>query len=256
MNTTVISLMMMMMILGLYFCSAAKCGESVQPGKGKLAKQAKISRAKAQEAALGKVGGGTVFDCELEQMKGKLIYSIDISQNKLIKEVHIDAETGAVLSVESETVISEMQERAGDGAKDLFGKSADNKIYAHSLVNKVMIDNPDLLVLGLHAVAPGARDETMIASNLDRIGKKDDADDIAVATERKTILAPNLKESNKFEVQIPLMDASNRIIGATGLVFKYKTGDDELILHEKALKIRNELAKQIPDLAALFKSWK
>lgn len=135
-----------------------------------------------------------------------------------------------------------------------YKKAADNKIYAQFLVNELMSANHDLLVVGLHAVAPKATDETMIASNLDRIGKKDDYDDIAVATLRKTILAPNLKEPDKFEVQVPLKDAKGNVIGATGLVFKYHQGDDEIKLHARALSIRDELAQKIPDLAALFKA--
>lgn len=133
------------------------------------------------------------------------------------------------------------------------GKAAANKIYAQQLVNKLMVSNSDLLVVGLHAVAPNAKRETMIASNLDRIGKEDDADDIAVATTGKTILAPNLKEPDKFEVQVPLKDRKGKLIGATGLVFKYKHGDDELKLHARAIAIRDELAQKIPNLAALFK---
>lgn len=133
-----------------------------------------------------------------------------------------------------------------------WGKASDNRIYAQKLVNRLMVQYPELLVVGLHAVAPGAKDETMIATNLDRVGKLDDEDDIAVATERKTILAPNLKESNKFEVQVPLKDEAGRIIGATGLVFQYRAGDDQLELHRKALAIRGQLQQQIPDLASLF----
>ncbi len=138
-------------------------------------------------------------------------------------------------------------------AAEPYKKAIDNKIYAQSLVNELMSGNHDLLVVGLHAVAPKAKAETMIASNLDRIGKKDDDDDIAVATCRKTILAPNLKEPDKFEVQVPLKDKKGNVIGATGLVFKYQQGDDELKLHARALLIRDELARKIPDLSALFR---
>ena len=133
-----------------------------------------------------------------------------------------------------------------------WGKAADNKILAQAVVNDTMAAHADLLVVGLHTIAPGAKDETMIASNLDRIGKKDDDDDIAVATERKTILAPNMKESNKFEVQVPLLDSQGNVIGAAGLVFKYKAGDDELDLHARALAIRAEMAKRFASKDALF----
>jgi hypothetical protein len=142
--------------------------------------------------------------------------------------------------------------RAQTPAAPVLGKAADNKIYAQKLVNELMAKNPDLLVVGFHAVAPGATEQKMIASNLDRIGKDDDDDDKAVVTERKTICVPNAKESNKFEVQLPMTDASGAIIGAYGFVFLYKAGDDEVELHRKGVVLRDRLAKKIPSLAALF----
>ena len=93
----------------------------------------------------------------------------------------------------------------------------------------------------------------MIASNLDRIGKKDDEDDLAVAHERKTILAPNMKDPTKFEVAVPLHDASGKTIGSLSTVFKYTAGDDEVKMHKAALAIRDDIAKKIPNTAALFK---
>ncbi len=134
-----------------------------------------------------------------------------------------------------------------------LGKAADNKIYAQQLVNQLMAMNDELLVVGLHAVVPGQKDETMIATNLDRVGKKDDDDDIAVANEHKTICGPNLKESTKFEVQVPLKDSKGNWLGAAaGFVFKYHTGDDEVVMHIKALKYRDYLAANTPDLATLL----
>jgi len=77
---------------------------------------------------------------------------------------------------------------AAAAADPAFGKAADNAIYAQQLVNEQMAKHPELLVLGMHAAKPGAKDSHMIAANLDRIGKADDDDDLAVARERKTIL--------------------------------------------------------------------
>lgn len=133
-----------------------------------------------------------------------------------------------------------------------WGKAADNKIFAQTLVNDTMAAHPELVVMGLHAVAPGQKDEKMIATNLDRIGKKDDDDDIAVATEGKTILAPNLTDPHKFEVQVPLLDSSGRTVGSIGFVFKYHAGDDQIEFHKKAFAIRADLAKRISDHDALF----
>jgi hypothetical protein len=141
---------------------------------------------------------------------------------------------------------------AAEAPAPVLGKAADNKIYAQKLVNEVMAKNPDLLVVGFHAIKPGTKDQVMIASNLDRIGKEDDDDDKAVVNERKTICVPNAKESNKFEVQVPMKDATGAIIGAYGFVFLYKAGDDEVELHRKGVVLRDSLAKKIPNLAALF----
>lgn len=139
-------------------------------------------------------------------------------------------------------------------ADQALGKAADNAIYAQKLVNEQMTKHPELLVIGMHASKPGVKESTMIASNLDRIGKVDDEDDLAVARERKTILAPNLKEPTKFEVAVPLKDASGKVIGSLSTVFKYSAGDDEVKMHAAAVAIRDEMAKQIPSVAALFKT--
>jgi len=133
-------------------------------------------------------------------------------------------------------------------------KPGENHIVAQQFVNDLMAKYPELVVVGLHATVPGAKEETMIATNLDRVGKVDDDDDIAVANEHKTILAPNMKDPHKFEVQVPLKDTAGNFLGAScGLVFKYNAGDDEVQLHIKALAIRDELAKKTPNLATLLK---
>src|SRR5215472_9620059 len=90
------------------------------------------------------------------------------------------------------TVMVVCASRAPALADQPLGKAADNAIYAQQLVNEQMAKHPELVVIGVHAAKPGAKKSTMIASNLDRIGKADDDDDLAVAHERKTILAPNL----------------------------------------------------------------
>jgi len=132
-------------------------------------------------------------------------------------------------------------------------KASANAILAQKLVNELMAAHAELVVVGLHAVAPGATEETMIATNLDRVGKKDDDDDKAVAVEHKIILAPNLKDPAKFEVQIWLKDASGKqLAAAAGFVFRYKQGDSEIVMLTKALAFRDELARKTPSLEALF----
>ncbi|MDB6170680.1 MAG: hypothetical protein JWM88_3544 [Verrucomicrobia bacterium] len=135
-----------------------------------------------------------------------------------------------------------------------LGRAADNKILAQQIVNDLMKSHPELILCGLHAVAPGAEAQTMIASSQDKIGKSDDDDDVAVTKERKMILVPNAKEPNKFEVQVPLQDSGGNVIGACAFVFRYQAGDDEVPLLVKAKQIRDDIAKRLPNRDALFRS--
>jgi uncharacterized membrane protein YkoI len=67
--------------------------------------QAKLSLSDARAKALALVPG-TVRAKELEHERGRWIYSFEIKPvgetRKLIKEVNIDADTGAVVSIETE----------------------------------------------------------------------------------------------------------------------------------------------------------
>lgn len=87
----------------------------------------KIRREAAQASALAKVPGGTVKDGELEKENGKLIWSFDIAipGSKDIKEVAVDAITGAVLSVDTETPADQAKEAAEDAAKAKKGEDKD-----------------------------------------------------------------------------------------------------------------------------------
>jgi uncharacterized membrane protein YkoI len=88
--------------------------------QAELQAQAKISREQAQQTALAKVPGGAIKDGELEEEKGQLIWSFDITvaDSKDIKEVAVDALTGAVVSVETETPEDQAKEAAEDSAKE------------------------------------------------------------------------------------------------------------------------------------------
>jgi len=132
-------------------------------------------------------------------------------------------------------------------------KAADNKIYAQTLVNEALAKNPEIVVIGIHATKPGSNDERMIAANLDRIGKMDDDDDKAGAVDGKTVLAPNLTETDKFEVLIPMHDAGGQIIGAIAFVFKYHPGEDQVNFLVQATRIRDQFAKQLSSKDDLFK---
>jgi len=87
----------------------------------KLAAQAKVSRATAEQTALAKVAGGTIKEGELENEDGKLIWSFDIATpgSKDITEVAVDAISGKVLSVENESAEDEAKEKAHEEKEEM-----------------------------------------------------------------------------------------------------------------------------------------
>ncbi len=135
-----------------------------------------------------------------------------------------------------------------------WGKFADNRIYAQSLVNAVIADHPNIATLSLHEVAPGSADQTMIAANLDRIGKKDDGDDLDVVKGRKTLLAPKPTDPTRFEAMLPLKDHSGRILGLIVIVYRdFAPGSDETPYYLETVNIQQSLAAHLDSAADLFK---
>jgi hypothetical protein len=123
--------------------------------------------------------------------------------------------------------------------------------YAQQLADATLDKHRELLILALHVRPPSAPDVVIIASNIGRIGKKADADDMGVIKTGKPILEVN-EAGNRFEVELVLLDSAGQNIGALSSVFAYKPGTDRGALHHQAEKIRDELRAQIPSLGKLF----
>src|SRR5580700_734391 len=115
------------------------------------------------------------------------------------------------------------------------------KSYGQELVDQVVANNPGLLVVAVHASPPGIPNYPIVASNIGRIGKLADEDDMRVITTEKT----NLEVAHggtRFEVELVLRDVTGANIGALGLVFPYKNGDDRMANEKTAIDIRDWLA--------------
>ena len=116
---------------GLIGCASEKCEKCEHCRKHhkseNLQAQAKISKADAETAALAKVPGGAVKESELEKEHGKLIWSVDITipDSKDIKEVAVNAVTGEVGEIETETPADQAKEAAEDSAKEKKHKGED-----------------------------------------------------------------------------------------------------------------------------------
>ena len=124
------------------------------------------------------------------------------------------------------------------------------KSYGQELVDQVVAKNPGLLVIVFHAPPPNVPNYPIIASNIGRIGKLADEDDMRVITTEKTNLEV-AHGGNRFEVELVLRDVAGSNLGALGLVFPYKNGDDKKALEKKAIGIRDWLSKRILNAASL-----
>ena len=92
-------------ILTLVLCFGAFAIAQAKPTEAELINQAKVKRNEAQRIALKQAPQGTIKSAEIENERGKLVWSFDISTpgTRDITEVLVDANNGAILSVAKET---------------------------------------------------------------------------------------------------------------------------------------------------------
>src|SRR6266446_3058458 len=83
------------------------------------------------------------------------------------------------------------------------------KNYAQSLIERMLAGHPEVATLAMHVTPPNSADNVIIASNFGRIGKKADEDDLSVIKTGQPKLEVN-KAGDRFEVELPLLDASRR----------------------------------------------
>jgi uncharacterized membrane protein YkoI len=88
-------------------------------GSAALKARAKISGDSAKKIARAQVPSGTIRSGELEEEKGKLIYSFDIkvAGKSGIEEINVDALTGAVVAHEHESDATERKEAKTEKAE-------------------------------------------------------------------------------------------------------------------------------------------
>ena len=87
--------------------------------KGKLLKQASVTRSEAERTALSRIHDGRIVTVELEKEHGRLIWSFDIARphTKNITELQVDAKSGQIVSTKIETPQAQKKEASEDKAK-------------------------------------------------------------------------------------------------------------------------------------------
>jgi iron complex outermembrane receptor protein len=131
---------------------------------------------------------------------------------------------------------------------------------AQAMLDQIIKDHPEILVIAMHVTPPGAKANVIIASRfnvspgkweIQRVDKEADEDDMRVVKTGKPNLEVNAT-GDRFEVEAAMLDGAGKIIGAVGIVFPYKKGDDQKALQRKGEAIRDEIRKRTPTITALF----
>jgi hypothetical protein len=119
---------------------------------------------------------------------------------------------------------------------------------AQKLVDDALAAHPEVILMAIHAGAPKY---DIIASNFGRIGKLGDEDDLrCIRTGKKNLEVD--QTGVHFEVEFALKDKRGKTIGAVGVVFNYKAGDDKKAKEAIADQIAMDMTSRIPTAASLF----
>jgi hypothetical protein len=122
--------------------------------------------------------------------------------------------------------------------------------FAQKLVDEALAKHPEVILIAIHAQPPNHKN-LIIASNFGRIGKIGDEDDLRCIRTGKSNLELN-STGKHFEDELVLLDTAGNTIGALGVVFNYKPGDDKAALEKIANQVRDEMKAQLPNKSTLF----
>ena len=139
-------------------------------------------------------------------------------------------------------------------AQPLRAQQLPVKGYGQELVDQVTAKERGLLVVVMHVSPPGVATYPIIASNIGRIGKVADDDDMRVITTGNTNLEV-AHGGSRFEVEMPMHDLAGNTIGALGIVFPYRGGASKAALEKRAMSIRDWLARRIRDAGSLVEPY-
>jgi iron complex outermembrane receptor protein len=172
-----------------------------------------------------------------------------------MKELVAIAIFAALASTAIPAHAQETREQAVAGMRKVDPKEMDPTYtkpapYAQKLVDEALAKHPEIILIAIHATPPGHKN-LIVASNFGRIGKIGDEDDMRCIHTGKSNLEVNEK-GDHFEDELVMQDASGKTIGALGVVFNYKQGDDKKALEKIAIETRDEMKAKTPSASRLF----
>jgi len=127
-------------------------------------------------------------------------------------------------------------------------RASKQKIVAQRLVEEAVSKHPEVAEIEL-AVRSSSECSTIADSELKGIGEKCDHDELEAMQTGEPFIE---KESDGFDVTMPLHDSTGKIIGTVGMDFKAEPGQQRSSVVERSRKIVQDVEEQIPSEARLL----
>jgi hypothetical protein len=218
-------------------------------GKKAGADDLKVIKTGVPKLAVNKAGDGFEVELVLKDANYRNIGALGI-----VFPYQVGADRAA-LKGRAEAIRDELARHISHRANLLEPAQYDSAIptqtYGQSLVDDALLKHPKVVILALHVQPDNSANNVIIASNIGRIGKRADEDDLHVIATGEDKLELN-DTGDRYEVEQTLKDISGTTIGAVGVVFAYAKGQDTAPLRAEAKAVRDELGARIPSVAALL----
>ena len=100
-------------LAGLGFAFTPPLAHAAGESQTTLQAEARVTEQDAKTTALAKMPNGTVQSATLEKEHGRLVWSLDIAKpkSKNLTEVQVDAKTGKIAALKTETPAQEAKEQ-------------------------------------------------------------------------------------------------------------------------------------------------
>jgi hypothetical protein len=130
------------------------------------------------------------------------------------------------------------------------------KTYAQFLVDQLPLKYPDLEYGLIHALLPNGTEHAVIASHRPaQVGALDILGDNEIADNQLIEINPRMREGfSRTVIILPMKNSKGEYIRASWALYFYTYPTDDIRkVFAKAIEIRDELAKEVPDVASLYK---
>lgn len=125
--------------------------------------------------------------------------------------------------------------------------SPKQKILAQRLVESALSKHPEVTSVEI-AIQTSGRCSAIAATDPKDVGEKCDRDELGPLRTGEPSVE---KESDGFDITMPLHDTRGKIIGTVGMDFKREPGQQRSVLIDRAGRIVQELEAQIPSTEKL-----